>query len=262
MNARNLTVVGILTVVFSLIVTLVLGACMTSSSTERPAPKKVLFIGNSIIYYNDLPGMFKKLAESKGHAVETGESTMSSYRISDHLKRQDTLAKIDSARWDLVVANESAYALTEEENYAVGLYDPMEKFTAIMRSRNLKMALMTNPAFRYGYEIGGMMTYEIMQDRIVASSEEVARRNGFDLIPTAIAWRKLYDMNTSMDLWNSDSIHPVSNTTYLFACTIYAYMFNESPVGARYRPKDMSSGNAKMIQKLAYDTMVAYRQPR
>lgn len=251
-----------LSILVSLIVAVSLASCATSSSTVRQAAKKVLFIGNSMIYYNDLPGMFKKLAASKGHAIETGESTMSSYRISDHLKRQDTLSKIDSAQWDLVVANESSYALTEEENYAAGLYEPMQKFTALMKSRNLKMVLMTNPGFRYGYEIGGFMTYELMQDRIIASSEEVARRYDFDLIPTAIAWKKLYDMNTSMNLWNSDSIHPVANTTYLFACTIYAYMFNESPEGARFRPKDMSARNAKVLQKLAYETVVAYRQPR
>ena len=159
-----------LSILVSLIVSVSIVSCATSSSTKGQAPVKVLFIGNSIIYYNDLPGMFKKLAASKGHAIETGESTMSSYRISDHLKRQDTLSKIDSARWDLVIANESSYALTQEENFEAGLYEPMQKFTALMRSRNFKMALMTNPAFRYGYEIGGFMTYELMQDRIISSS--------------------------------------------------------------------------------------------
>jgi len=33
---------------------------------------RILFIGNSYSYTNDLPGMFTKLANSGGHQVETG----------------------------------------------------------------------------------------------------------------------------------------------------------------------------------------------
>src|SRR5438034_11816170 len=69
---------------------------------------RVLFIGNSYTYVNDLPAMFAGLAQSGGHRVETGMVAVGGSTLGEHAASVATAAKLTSARWDLVVLQEQS----------------------------------------------------------------------------------------------------------------------------------------------------------
>ena len=50
---------------------------------------RVLFIGNSYTYVNDLPGVFSKLADSGKHLVETGMLAQGGWSLADHVGRSE-----------------------------------------------------------------------------------------------------------------------------------------------------------------------------
>jgi hypothetical protein len=56
-------------------------------------------------------------------------------------------------------------------------------------------------------------------------------------------------------MWQQDGMHPQPSGTYLAACVFYAKYFNRSPVGNKYVPKGVTAKNAKLLQKIAADTV-------
>src|SRR5678816_986615 len=69
---------------------------------------RVLFIGNSYTYVNDLPGTFAKLARATGHDVVTGMVAAGGATLGQHASATTTKRAIDSLRWDYVVIQEQS----------------------------------------------------------------------------------------------------------------------------------------------------------
>jgi hypothetical protein len=55
---------------------------------------RILFIGNSYTYVNDLPNLFTGLAFSGGHPVETAMSAEGGWTFADHLNSTQTIQTI------------------------------------------------------------------------------------------------------------------------------------------------------------------------
>src|SRR5208283_2631654 len=79
-----------------------------SNLQANEACTRVLFIGNSYTYVNDLPTTFANLARAGGHKTEVGMSAQGGWMLADHVKSPDTLAKIDSEKWNFVVLQEQS----------------------------------------------------------------------------------------------------------------------------------------------------------
>src|SRR5262245_20644120 len=78
-----------------------------SSKTLAPLPTeihRILFIGNSLTYANDLPGIVQALADSAGPyplVVET--VALPDFALVDHWNQGAALRAIRTGDWDLVV---------------------------------------------------------------------------------------------------------------------------------------------------------------
>lgn len=69
---------------------------------------RVLFIGNSYTFVNDLPGTFAELAQSGGHTVQTGMLALGGWTLADHVNAHETLDTLKSAKWGFVVLQEQS----------------------------------------------------------------------------------------------------------------------------------------------------------
>ena len=69
---------------------------------------RVLFIGNSYTYVNDLPTMFAELAGAGGHRVETGMDAPGGWTLANHVSSSDTLEQIKSSDCNYVVLQEQS----------------------------------------------------------------------------------------------------------------------------------------------------------
>ena len=68
---------------------------ITRKPTDLPPPTardpvRVLFIGNSLTFYNDLPGTFAELALSGGFEVEVGLAAQGGWTLADHAASDQT----------------------------------------------------------------------------------------------------------------------------------------------------------------------------
>ena len=72
---------------------------------ESKAPR-ILFVGNS--YSFKVPGAFAALARKAGHPVEVEQVTKGGWTLKKHAAAKETLEKIRSGNWDVVVLQEQS----------------------------------------------------------------------------------------------------------------------------------------------------------
>lgn len=75
--------------------------------------KRVLFLGNSYIFVNDLPYVFSELSESGGYSIESNHITRGGARLENFLDPEDALSgdlhrALIESRWDFVVLQEQS----------------------------------------------------------------------------------------------------------------------------------------------------------
>src|SRR5437879_3318031 len=69
---------------------------------------RVLFIGNSYTFVNDLPGTFAGLAAAGGHRVQTGMLASGGATLEAHAADPATARALASTRWSGVVLQEQS----------------------------------------------------------------------------------------------------------------------------------------------------------
>ena len=65
-------------------------ACIGGSGSRSCV--RILFVGNSYTYMNDLPDMFARLARAGGHTVETGMAAPGGWTLFAHARSAETSA--------------------------------------------------------------------------------------------------------------------------------------------------------------------------
>jgi hypothetical protein len=79
-------------------------ACGNSSGPQLTGGIRVLFIGNSLTYVNDLPGTLSAMALEVGDTIQVRSVAEPNYALIDHYQGgSNALSVIASSRWDFVV---------------------------------------------------------------------------------------------------------------------------------------------------------------
>lgn len=77
------------------------------------------------------------------------------------------------------------------------------------------------------------------------------------VIPAGLAFARAIASRPNINLYQSDKRHPSMLGTYLAACTVYAAMMKQSPVGNPYTA-GINPATAAFLQATAWDTVQAY----
>lgn len=198
----------------------------------------VLFIGNSYTYVNDLPTMIQSLATSLGKTVSQDSQTAGGATLSTHAGNSVTYSMINSKPWDYVVIQAQsqepsfpdAQVNSQTLPYAIQLADSVYENNFCSET----MFFMT-----WGYVDGDpqwapISTYEGMQTRLRNAYVRFADSVQGSVSPVGMAWKYVRENYPSIDLYAADGSHPSYAGSYLAACTFYASLFRESPVGSTF----------------------------
>ena len=118
------------------LVLLIAGAAIASCGSGGVDPDtdptlRILFIGNSLTYANDLPGVVQRLGQSDhSRTVVVSSVAVGNASLEDHWNRGDAQEAIASMRWDLVVLQQGPSALPESR---VLLIDYATRFAGEIR---------------------------------------------------------------------------------------------------------------------------------
>lgn len=233
-----------------------------SSSTKNALKQiKILFIGNSFMYVNDMPSMFKKLAASGGYNIYIDKNLPGGYTFQRHADPTDkngkiTLSKIRNNKWNYVILQEQsqypAYSNLREK-----MYDGARKLDKEIKKSGGKTVFLMTWGYKNGdsfnSDVEETQTFEGMQEQLQIGYTEIASELSAYLAPAGTAFLNAYESNKNTNLWSSDGKHPDIDGTYLSCCVLYSTIFKKSPVGLKYTA-NLSKEKATFLQKIAWQT--------
>lgn len=215
---------------------------------------RVLFIGNSYTYVNDLPNTFANLARAGGHQTEVGMSAQGGWMLSDHVKSSDTISMINAKKWNFVVLQEQSEVPSIQQSRTQEMYPAARVLVGDVRQVGAVPIFLITWAYRAGLPANGMPNYESMQAQIDNGYLITAEALGAPVAPVGNAWQAVRDQYPQINLWQDDGSHPAPEGTYLAACVFYADIFRQSPEGLSYQA-NLPTATAQALQKVAADTV-------
>ena len=241
---------------------ILLALFVIGTSNLKAQPKKILFVGNSYIYVNNLPLVLYNLALSNGDTIIYDSSAPGGYTLLQHTTNATTLSKINAQNWDYVVLQEQSQkpsfppsqVQAETYPYATQLNDLILANdscteTVFYMTWGRKYGDASNCAF-----YPPLCTFEGMQARLRQSYLEMADDNQAIASPVGEAFKYSRMADSTINLYSTDNSHPSVAGTYLAACTFYATIFETSPVGLSYTA-GLNTAQAAFLQQIAYQTV-------
>ena len=119
---------------FALLAIALFFACAsTSSKPEAVDGLRVLFIGNSLTYTNDLPSIIEAMAEATGQKrLIHKDIAFPNYALEDHWNQGDARKALTDEKWDVVVMQQGPSASMEGRRL---LIEYSRRFADLIRRR-------------------------------------------------------------------------------------------------------------------------------
>lgn len=216
---------------------------------------RVLFIGNSLTFSNNLPETFAQLARSGGHKVEVDMSAQGGWTLSDHATSAMTLDKIEQQNWDFVVLQEQSVIASIADKRSQQTYPAAHLLAARIRESTAAPVLFMTWAYRDHPHDFGHRDFDDMQGELCSAYMDIASKLDAMVAPVGIAWQNGIAQDPQLGLWQTDGLHPTREGTYLSACVFYAVIFQQSPEGLTYKA-GLSEGRAQFLQAIAGETVL------
>ena len=207
---------------------------------------RVLFLGNSYTYVNDLPSTFAQLSQSGGHAVAVDMIANGGETLAQHAASSDDLGKIASQHWTYVVLQEQSDTPATAGGRAY-MYPAARTLAASVEADAAMPMFFMTWAHRDGEPSAGESYYETMQRQVDGAHLTIAKELGVPVAPVGYTWYMVRRDHPDMNLWQDDGSHPTQAGTYLAACVFYASIFRASPVGLSFHG-GLSDEQARLLQ--------------
>lgn len=166
------------------------------SSLAQETELKVLFVGNSLTYTNDLPELVERTAENRRISVETEMIAKPNYALIDHWKDGKVKKAIKRKNFDLVIIQQGP---SSQDFGKEILIEYGKKFKDLCEDNNAELAyFMVWPSRQYDHTFSG----------VIKNHEEAAEINQALLFPVGAVWKKHFDNTGNFDYYGPDQFHP------------------------------------------------------
>lgn len=199
-------------------------ACLANGATSPgfanpSAGKALLFIGNSLTYYNDLPVLVQGIADAaKGDSLIIGMVAGPDMALSDHWNGSDARRTIESRKWDFVVLQQGPSSTTINRDSL--------RLVAKLFQPSINEAGATPVMFSAWPTIDRRADFPRAAESYRLAAADV---NGV-YAPVANAWVEAWNRDPNLQLY-VDGLHANAVGSYLAALVIYASITKKSPVG-------------------------------
>jgi Tol biopolymer transport system component len=201
---------------------------------EWTGPDSVLFIGNSLTFYNNLPEMFAALTRSAGRDVEVDMAAIGGATLAYHAAAPSTVDRMAGRNWDYVILQEQGRIPAIEEERKAEMYPAVRQLERRISEIGAETVLFMTWGRRDGLPEDGLPEFATMQSQVGAGYSEIADELGVMVAPVGIAWQSALSQYEELDLWQADGGHPSRAGSYLAACVFYAVIYQQSPEGLMF----------------------------
>lgn len=192
---------------------------------------KILFIGNSYTYYNDMPSLFSRLCGCNGKAAQVFSVTKGGRKLHENLDPTDeTTLQLEA------VLRENAMDICVLQEHSVLPITDYDRFSASIAALKEKVGAARYSLYQtWGRKAGAkFLRDEGLDTRTMAlklrdAYTKAAETHGTDRAPVGLCFLEIYEKHTGIDLYDADLTHPSYAGSCLSAMTHYRTLFGEMP---------------------------------
>ncbi len=215
---------------------------------SRTACVRVLFLGNSYTFVNDLPTVFRDLARSTGQNVETRMVAEGGETLAQHAASGDDANALNGSHWQFVVLQEQSEIPSVESFRQSQMYPATRSLVTMIRAVGASPILLETWAHQAGWPDYNL-NFGAMQAGIDQGYATIAGELKVSVAPAGQAWQAVAREAPGIVLWQSDGSHPAPAGTFLAACALYTRVFGPCPVNGSYSGS-LPAGDAATIEAI------------
>lgn len=196
--------------------------------------KKILFIGNSYTYYNQLWDRVAECAAAAGEEVTVAEITCGGYHLRQMCDPQNEYgAKVKKALekpyFDTVVLQENSLGtLRDREGFAQSVSHLAEMARAVGAQPILYQTWARKEGNAKLTELG--MTVEEMTRAIASVYREVGKALDIPVSPVGTAFYRVISAHPEIELYDPDGSHPSPLGTSLASLCLFGTIFPDKEI--------------------------------
>ena len=231
----------------------------------------VLFLGNSLMYYNDMPQIFASIATAAGKQVRVvsvtkGSATLSDFADESTVVGAQAISLLKNECWDVVVIEPSRRISPYETSVREAELASAKKLQELARTAGGEIVLYAV----WGNNNGSVVEFHALTptnmtrvathpmsrkphtDFLHAVCAEFAEAlEGVRIAEVGYAFENSIARYPDVELYHTDQRHPSQNGSYLAACVIYGTIFGERVLGNRFSVGDFT----QRLQVIADETI-------
>ncbi len=245
----------------------------------------VLFLGNSLMFFNDMPIIFENMAKAAGknvfvRSVTQGSATITKFADPTSDIGDQTYKYLNGMiQWDYLIL-EPSRRTTPYENT---VHDSEIAAAKVLSEKAAEYGTKTLLYSVWGYNHGNMTVYKVQDgyNMVSIGSKRVERSahakylhdfnvdvssaiGGARITRTGLAFENFLEDYDDVNLYASDNAHPSLEGSFLAAATIYATVFNEKSALSGYNQNSDKTQyvlSADRLCKIADETVLDRRTP-
>ena len=237
--------------IYKAITCLVLACAFATAQTSTSnSPRKILFIGNSLTFYQDgIYTHFQRLAAAATPPlkVQADKAVVGGQYFRTLWDRYPEPRQAIAKGYDVVVLQEDL-----PETTVADFREYSRKFVAEIKRTGARPVLLMAWAYkRLGW---------ISMTQIAEAHREAARELNVDVAPVGLAWERAAKQRTDLNLLIQDQEHPSIYGTYLATAVVYATVYGTNPTNFAYVPRGISAEQGAFLGRIAWETVQDYRR--
>ncbi|MFT3880296.1 MAG: hypothetical protein QM703_11620 [Gemmatales bacterium] len=189
----------------------------SGSSYAQSAPQRLLFIGNSLTYTNELPLLVQEMYVAVKQPRPVVESiTAGGASLGDHWQTPANRTKIIQGKWNTIVLQQGPSSLAESQRE---LMKDMETVKPWLKEAEAKAAL---------FMVWPDTTRKRFYPQVRQAYANAAKSVDGHFLPAGLAFQEVMSKEPGMALF-TDGFHPTPLGTYLAAMVITSRLTGVAP---------------------------------
>jgi len=234
------------------------------ANLKNKTPERVLYIGNSYLYYNDslhnhvrrmLEEVYDKEIDTGNYKSVTISGSRSWHHNIDYPIKYKNLGAENP--FELVIF-QGGSGETDTASERKIFSDTVKKIIKTIHQSGAEAALYMIHAYTEPHENADPKMIENIKKMYINAGNE----SNALVIPVGIAFENAYKQNPEIQLHKSfDGSHPSLLGTYLAACVVFSSITHETPLNIEYNYFDkIDDKDKKFLQKIAHKTVEDFFQ--
>lgn len=156
----------------------------------------ILFIGNSLTYTNDVPGLLEGIATTQGISISTTSVAPGGYGLEDHWNDGAIQPLIESREYDYVVIQQGP---SSQAPGRASLIEYGGKIATLCQAHGVTLIY---------YMVWPSRTNYNNFDGVIANYTEAATLSRAGLAPVGSVWKAHFDSTNDFSYYGPDGFHP------------------------------------------------------